>query len=60
MAYTFLKAQGEPIGKSLVEEDKIDLARQLLKEAKSHKLKFLLPTTTSSPRRSMPTQSCRP
>ncbi len=44
MAYTFLKAQGEPVGKSLVEEDKIDLARQLLKEAKSHKLKFLLPT----------------
>jgi phosphoglycerate kinase len=44
MAYTFLKAQGEPVGKSLVEEDKVDLARQLLKEAKSHKLKFLLPT----------------
>jgi phosphoglycerate kinase len=43
MAYTFLKAQGEPIGKSLVEEDKVDLARQLLREAKSHKLKFLLP-----------------
>jgi len=44
MAYTFLKAQGEPVGKSLVEEDKVELARQLLKEAKSHKLKFLLPT----------------
>jgi phosphoglycerate kinase len=43
MAYTFLKAQGEPIGKSLVEEDKLDLARQLLQEAKKHKLKFLLP-----------------
>jgi phosphoglycerate kinase len=43
MAYTFLKAQGEPIGKSLVEEDKVDLAGQLLQEAKSHKLKFLLP-----------------
>ena len=37
MAYTFLKAQGEQVGKSLVEEDKIDLARELLKEAKSHK-----------------------
>jgi phosphoglycerate kinase len=43
MAFTFLKAQGEPIGKSLVEEDKIDLARQLLQEAKNHKMKFLLP-----------------
>jgi len=43
MAYTFLKAQGEPIGKSLVEEDKLDLARQLLHEAKSRRIKFLLP-----------------
>ena len=30
MAYTFLKAQGRPVGKSLVEDDKLDLARQLL------------------------------
>lgn len=44
MAYTFLKAQGEPVGKSLVEADKIELARDLLKEAKTHKVKFLLPT----------------
>ncbi len=43
MAYTFLKAMGEPVGKSLVEEDKVELARQLLREAKTHKLKFLLP-----------------
>src|ERR1700683_213270 len=43
MAYTFLKAQGEQIGKSLDEEDKVDLARQLLQEAKTRKLKFLLP-----------------
>ncbi|HXM62386.1 MAG TPA: phosphoglycerate kinase [Terriglobales bacterium] len=43
MAYTFLKAQGEQVGKSRVEEDKLDLARQLLREAKNHKLKFLLP-----------------
>jgi phosphoglycerate kinase len=43
MAFTFLKAQGEPVGKSLVEEDKIDLARQLLQQAKTHRMKFLLP-----------------
>ena len=43
MAYTFLKAQGEQVGKSMVEEDKLDLARELLQEAKKHKLKFLLP-----------------
>ena len=43
MAYTFLKAQGEQVGKSLVEEDKIELAKQLLQEAKTRKLKFLLP-----------------
>ncbi len=43
MAYTFLKAQGLPIGKSLVEDDKLDLARQLLAEAKQKGLKFLLP-----------------
>jgi phosphoglycerate kinase len=43
MAYTFLKAQGEQIGKSRVEEDKLELARELLQEAKTRKLKFLLP-----------------
>jgi len=43
MAFTFLKAQGEQIGKSLVEEDKIELARELMKEAKDQKLRFLLP-----------------
>jgi phosphoglycerate kinase len=30
MAYTFLKAKGEPVGKSLVEEDKIELAKELM------------------------------
>ena len=43
MAYTFLKALGEQVGKSLVEEDKLDLARQILQEAKTRKMKFLLP-----------------
>jgi len=33
MAYTFMKAQGKPVGKSLVEDDKVDLAKQLLQTA---------------------------
>jgi len=44
MAYTFLKAQGEAVGKSLVEGDKLELAKEILQQAKTHKLKFLLPT----------------
>src|SRR4029077_12417912 len=43
MAYTFLKAQGEQVGKSRVEEDKLDLAKQILQDAKARKVKFLLP-----------------
>src|SRR5438270_1698546 len=43
MAYTFMKAQGREVGKSLVEDDKLDLARKLLADAKSKDLKFLLP-----------------
>jgi phosphoglycerate kinase len=44
MAFTFLKAQGVPIGKSLVEEDKLDLARQILERAQARKVDLLLPT----------------
>ncbi len=43
MAYTFLKAQGHEIGKSLLEADKIDLAKELLAEAKRRNMRFLLP-----------------
>src|SRR5512133_2284966 len=43
MAYTFLKAKGEQVGKSLVEADKVDLARKLMDEANSRKVKVLLP-----------------
>jgi phosphoglycerate kinase len=43
MAYTFLKAEGEPIGKSLVEEDKLDLARNLRVEAQQKRFALLLP-----------------
>src|SRR5271154_1247927 len=43
MAYTFLKSQGLPVGKSLVENDKLDLARDLLDEARSRTFRLLLP-----------------
>jgi phosphoglycerate kinase len=43
MAYTFLKSQGQPIGKSLVEDDKVDLARGLLVEAEKRNFRLLLP-----------------
>jgi phosphoglycerate kinase len=43
MAYTFLKAQGQEIGKSLLETDKIDLAKELLAEAKAKNVRLLLP-----------------
>jgi phosphoglycerate kinase len=43
MAYTFLKSQGFPIGNSLVEIDKLDLARKLIAEAKQRNFRLLLP-----------------
>jgi phosphoglycerate kinase len=43
MAYTFLKAQGLEIGKSLLEADKVDLAKELLAEAKAKGVRLLLP-----------------
>jgi phosphoglycerate kinase len=43
MAYTFLKSQGLPIGKSLVETDKLDLARKLLEDARKRNFPLLLP-----------------
>jgi phosphoglycerate kinase len=43
MAYTFIKAAGVPIGKSRVEEDKLDLARQLVVEAEKHNVQLRLP-----------------
>lgn len=46
MAYTFFKAQGYKIGKSICEDDKLDLARELIKEAKEKNVKFLLPVDT--------------
>jgi len=43
MAYTFLKSRGIPIGKSLVENDKLDLAKKILADAKATGRKLLLP-----------------
>ena len=44
MAYTFLKAQGLPVGRSLVEDDLLDTARDVDRRAKERKLRFELPT----------------
>lgn len=43
MAFTFLKAQGYNIGTSLLEEDKIELAKSLLEKAKANNVSLLLP-----------------
>jgi phosphoglycerate kinase len=43
MSYTFQKAQGRDVGKSLVEDDKLDLAKELLEQAKTRAVKLLLP-----------------
>ena len=44
MAYTFFKAQGYDVGKSLVEEDKKELALEILKKAQAGKVDFVLPS----------------
>ncbi len=46
MAYTFLKAQGYEIGKSICENDKLDLAKELLAKAESKGVKMYLPVDT--------------
>jgi phosphoglycerate kinase len=43
MAYTFLRARGYEVGRSLVEDDKVPLARGILKEAQEHKIDLRLP-----------------
>lgn len=44
MAYTFIKAQGGRVGNSLVEDDRLELARQLLTKAEEKGVQLLLPT----------------
>ncbi|WP_026894822.1 phosphoglycerate kinase [Clostridiisalibacter paucivorans] len=46
MAYTFIKAKGFGIGKSLLEEDKLELAKELMKKAEEKGVKLLIPTDT--------------
>ncbi|PTT76699.1 MULTISPECIES: phosphoglycerate kinase [unclassified Chryseobacterium] len=46
MAFTFIKALGGKIGTSLVEEDKLPLALEILEKAKEHKVKVYLPSDT--------------
>jgi phosphoglycerate kinase len=43
LAYTFLRAQGVPMGRSLVEEDRLELARQILDKARARQVELLLP-----------------
>src|SRR5271169_127590 len=44
MAYTFLKSEGLPVGRSLVEADKLDLARRVLESARQRNFCLVLPT----------------
>ena len=46
MAYTFFKEQGYSVGNSMCEEDKLDLARDLMQKAKDRGVKFMLPVDT--------------
>jgi len=46
MAYTFIKAMGYEIGKSLLEEDKVNYAKELMEKAKAKGVKLLLPVDT--------------
>lgn len=46
MAYTFFKAQGYEVGKSICELDKLDLARDLMSKAKEKNVKLMLPIDT--------------
>ena len=47
MAYTFLKAQGNEVGKSLVDDEKLEYCKEMLKKAEEKGVKLLLPVDTA-------------
>jgi phosphoglycerate kinase len=62
MAYTFIRARGGATGKSLVEEDKLDLARDLLNAAAERNVAFVLPSdhvVAAAPEAGAPTEIVR-
>ncbi len=59
MAYTFFKAQGIPTGKSRVEADKLDLARELLDLARQRGIRFVLPVDNLETQEFSPTAQPR-
>jgi phosphoglycerate kinase len=59
MAYTFFKAMGKPTGRSLVEDDKLDAARDIMRRAQQRGLQFLLPSdhvVADKPEAGVPTE----
>jgi phosphoglycerate kinase len=59
MANTFFAAQGYSVGKSLVEPDKIALAKDLITQAKDRGVNFLLPTDVVAADKFAPDANCR-
>ncbi len=59
MAFTFLKSQGSEIGESLVEEDKVELAGQIVEDAKRRSTELLLPVDCQAARELSPDAESR-
>lgn len=62
MMFTFLRAQGRPTGRSLVEEDRVAMARDLLEQARSRGVELLLPVdclASTAPDGSAPSRTLR-